>query len=974
MRKLFAAVFALLLGATVAFAQETTTGSVEGKVVDAQGLGVPGVTITLTSDRGTKSTVSDDQGRFFAPFLTPGVYSVRAELQGFKSVEQSKVDVRLGQRASVEFHMQPGGFAETIQVEGNPPVVDTSSSSIGSNLDTSTLSKLPVGRTFAEALYLAPGVSSGGGTGTANPSVAGGSGLENQYIVDGVNISNSGYGALGSYSIIFGSLGTGVTYDFIQEIQVKTAGYEAEYGQSTGGVINVVTKSGSNLYRGSTFGYWRPEGLEGEFTPLPSQNAARPEYINTTGTNLSDVGVEASGPVLRNKLFFFGAVNPQWQRTTLIAPENLPLRSIGDQDQERRITAYSAKATYQLSSSHRIDASFFGDPSRGNLGPQRRTSLTRSTISAFSELDYGGHNQVVKYDGVLARNWLIEGSFARAYNAIFETPSGDEWNVADTTVTPNVRTGGVGLYEDNKGTNLQWQIKSTNIFEGGGNHQVRYGLVYEDIGYTNIINRTGPTFTLANGQQTVTGAEVNILPDPTFGRVYQVVRANLSNIRDTTQQYLSFFVQDTWRIGDRLTLRPGLRYEQQKLVGNGDDFKWDGNWAPRIGGVYDLTGTGRSKVYVNWGRFYAKIPNDLAARALSEDAGVTQADYFDANLTQPIPDGVLAAGGTQHLITAGTGLAAFDPNAKSTYLDETLVGFEFEAFRGVNLGARYIRRRFGRILEDVGTAPMASYFLPGGITSVEYFITNPDTSTPVDSAPPGFDVSFEPAIHDYDAVELLATKRFADKWALQASYRWSRLQGTFEGFFRNDNGQSDPGITSLFDFPTNDPSYTAIGVPQFGFRGDIRYLGELGAGPLPNDRPHQVKLFGNYVFDFGVNIGAGITLGSGAPLTPLAANPAYNSPGEIPEAPRGGGFETVDGFKERTSFESQFDLHADYAIRFGNRRIVLLADFFNLFDQQQVRDYDAYTQTNRRTLNVDFGRVLEYQIPRQVRLGARFEF
>ena len=100
----------------------------------------------------------------------------------------------------------------------------------------------------------------------------------------------------------------------------------------------------------------------------------------------------------------------------------------------------------------------------------------------------------------------------------------------------------------------------------------------------------------------------------------------------------------------------------------------------------------------------------------------------------------------------------------------------------------------------------------------------------------GFDIGFEDAIHDYDAVELTAEKRFGNNWGLQTSYRWSRLHGTFEGFFRNDNGQSDPAITSLFDFPTNDPSYTAIGVPEFGFRGDIRYLGALGAGPLP-DRP-----------------------------------------------------------------------------------------------------------------------------------------
>ena len=150
-----------------------------------------------------------------------------------------------------------------------------------------------------------------------------------------------------------------------------------------------------------------------------------------------------------------------------------------------------------------------------------------------------------------------------------------------------------------------------------------------------------------------------------------------------------------------------------------------------------------------------------------------------------------------------------------------------------------------------------------------------------------------------------------------ASYRWAKLEGNFEGFFRSDNGQADPGITSLFDFPTNDPSYTAVGVPQFGYRGDIRYQGTtLGSGRLPNDRPHQFKLYTNYAFG-NLNTGLGLNVGSGRSLTALAANPGYTNSGEIPESLRGEGFETVDGFKTRTPTEFYVDLHVDYTIRFG---------------------------------------------------------
>jgi hypothetical protein len=150
-------------------------------------------------------------------------------------------------------------------------------------------------------------------------------------------------------------------------------------------------------------------------------------------------------------------------------------------------------------------------------------------------------------------------------------------------------------------------------------------------------------------------------------------------------------------------------------------------------------------------------------------------------------------------------------------------------------------------------------------------------------------VKFDDPIHTYNAVELTLNRR-GTNWTATASYRWSRLRGNFEGFYRDDNGQSDPGISSLYDFPTNDPTYTKY----FPGEGNIQYLGQVGI--LPLDRPHQVKLFGNYGFPMGLNAGIAINLGSGKPLTPMAANPVYDSAGEIPVAPRGSGIQTIDGF------------------------------------------------------------------------------
>src|SRR5262249_44840354 len=162
--------------------------------------------------------------------------------------------------------------------------------------------------------------------------------------------------------------------------------------------------------------------------------------------------------------------------------------------------------------------------------------------------------------------------------------------------------------------------------------------------------------------------------------------------------------------------------------------------------------------------------------------------------------------------------------------------------------------------------------------------------------------------------------------------------------------------STIFDFPTNDPSYTQIGVPQFGYRGDIRYQGTtLGLGPLPNDRTHQLKVYAARAWR-SFTVGVGFRAGSGQPLTALAANRRYAVPYEIPETLRGGGFETVDGFRRRAPAEVLLDLHVDRAVRLGGtRRLMLMADIFNLLGDDRPISYDPGTELLSGVPNPDFG-------------------
>jgi hypothetical protein len=144
---------------------------------------------------------------------------------------------------------------------------------------------------------------------------------------------------------------------------------------------------------------------------------------------------------------------------------------------------------------------------------------------------------------------------------------------------------------------------------------------------------------------------------------------------------------------------------------------------------------------------------------------------------------------------------------------------------------------------------------------------------------------------------------------------------------------------------------------------------------LPTDRRHQFKIYGNYLTAVGINVGLGFNAFSGTPLTALAANPYYTNDGEIPETPRGGGFETVDGFRDRTPWLVSVDLHADYQLPImANQRLAITADVFNLFNRRTALDYDNYTEASFGVPNPDFGRIMEYQEPIAARLGLRFTF
>jgi hypothetical protein len=242
------------------FAEDVSTGSIGGTVADANGAGVPGAKVIVTGITGEKTVVTNEQGGFEVDKLIPGMYTVKVEQTGFKSTVSNNVQVFVDRRSALQFKLEPGDVSAVVEVTDTAGT-DLSSTATGQNLSDTLFDNVPVQRSVESLFYLSPGAADSLGGGRANPSIAGGSPLDNLYIADGVNITDSAFGGLGTFTRVYGSLGTGINTSFIKEVQVKTGGFEPQYGQSQGGIVNIVTQSGGNEYHGAIYAFGRQDHL-----------------------------------------------------------------------------------------------------------------------------------------------------------------------------------------------------------------------------------------------------------------------------------------------------------------------------------------------------------------------------------------------------------------------------------------------------------------------------------------------------------------------------------------------------------------------------------------------------------------------------------------------------------------------------------------------------------------------------------------
>jgi hypothetical protein len=1006
MHKLTLSLMSLVL-ALAAFplaAQDITKGSIAGVVRDASGAVIPGATVQLTSPYGDRQTTTNQLGNYvFANLVVGSGYALQVQQPGFSTARVEDIIVRINQRTTVDLVLEVGTAAQTVEVvAGGIAAIDLNTTTVGATLSEDLYKNVAIGRNISSVISMAPGVSDSLGAGTANPSINGASGLENMYVVNGANVTDPGFGGFGTYSRTYGSLGNGVNFDFIQEVQVKSGGFEAQYGQALGGVVNVITKSGTNELHGSVYSYFQPHRFE---ATRPDANLVNEtQRTRIVGFGSYDFGFDLGGYLKKDKLFWYGGFNPQFIRDYRSAPSAFDNSRLGTIAIKGRTLNYQAKINYNITERHQLEGSVFGDPSFRPTDFLRVSSLAANDNLRTSSIDYGSRTWTVRYNGALTNSWIVSANFSNYFNSFTETPQFNGVQITDNIPTQEgtgsrIIRGGLGFLEGSEARTKQLALMSTNTVTVLGTHTIDYGYQFEDVPYDDVRLYTGgeiqlpdlPEFKDAAGKIQYGAQVIRTHADPknlTSPIVLQVTRGNYSNpATATVTRYHAGFVQDSWNIGGRLTIRPGVRWEQQRMEGNASHYTFTGNWAPRIGVIFDPTGRRRSKFFANWGRFFERVPSDISVRSFSFESGVRGAWYKDSGPDSPadlspanyvgnsIPGQRLAFSGGPNALTfvqAGT---------KSQYQEEAVGGYETQIGQSWAFSGRFVYRHIRRILEDVSPINVTQNL--AGVEQ-QYVVANPsanfdisingfpcssgpncdlDTGFNADAGqlvPDGIPDGFPNPVRVYKAMELMLTRRLSN-WQFFGSYRLSKLFGNFEGSFRNDNGQQDPNISSLFDFTNSDG----------------RLADQFKPGVLPSDRRHQFKLFANHQFTEGFlrNLNAGLSwmIQSGTPISKFLAHPAYDNSGEIPVGGRGS--------LGRTDWNYPVDLHLDYTIKLGEKKnLKFVADLFNLFNQKTLLRIDQNYELDSTTLNPDFLHpnttdfAYPYQVPFRGRLAVRFEF
>jgi hypothetical protein len=995
----------LLLGAN-GLAQEQA-GALEGTVRDATGSVVAGALVEATSAAGARLTVNTDERGFYRmPAVPPGRWDLEASKSGFQPARVEGVRLALGQLLTIDLPLEHVEATEEVEVVAEAPLVDVRQSARFTNIRDEDIEKMPKGRDFTSLVTQAPGANWEKKTGGL--SIDGATDSENRYMVDGIETTH----------IAYGISGMGVVTDFVEEVQVKSSGYTAEYGGATGGVLNVLTKSGTNTWQGAAWTYFRgdplgypiqdrwdrrvaPDYADGRpsLRRVPT-DPGRAEYVVYPKDDVThwEPGFSLGGPVLRDRVWFFASYNPSFQRqsrtVTLAADESVV-------DGRHRFDVHNAVAnvTAQLGSQTRARVAFNNGksiwdralPGLDGLDDPRTHYDYREMWPNWSlsgNLDYVASSSLylAVRGGYHYQDFYNEG-IPQGVRYIFMTSNAGMPDVPEplqqTAGYMNMFTNYEARKEED--TRLAFQADATWFVNAGGRHALKAGVQY---------NRFGERIDSGNNGNVVwLGWDRSVEGQRGRYGYYQVLTNEIDPERgslyygDVHSNNWALFVQDAWTLGDRLTLNLGLRAEHEQVPsystdpavpGTAIEFSFADKLAPRLGFAWDPQGDGRLKVYGSWGLFYDTMKLWLPWGAFGGfhqvwyGFGLDTAEWpalVDAPGCPPDCPGDRIYGPLDFSrLLNDPENNQIDPDLQAYRLQEATAGVEYAVTPTLSVAARYIHKQLDWAVEDIGDLdadqnPIYAIGNPGfGRATVAHVFED------------GTTVDYPRARRDYDAVEVSADKRYAEEWSLRLSYLWSRLRGNYSGLVDGDfNGLISPNLSFAFDHR-------------------IMMFNEAGTpidGPLPTDRPHQLKMQLVCDFPFGTTVGLNGYLASG---TPVSRSANFIPPHNFPVLYRN---RESDG---RTPTFSQLDLYLQQEFGLGgSKKLQILANILNVFDQGtavnrfpwQMESGAVSVTTDEFFRGIDTEALIaeqglyqdprflmdsEFQLPREIRIGVRFVF
>ncbi|WP_342114108.1 TonB-dependent receptor [Pseudoduganella sp. OTU4001] len=959
----------LVIGGNV-YAASNSAGSVGGRAA-------VGTVITLENKEiGLSRTVTVDKaGTYSVPQLPPGNYTLKVKLPNGQ-IEERAVVVQAGEGSIAHFEE-----AARVVVTGRVTRIDTKSPESSTVLNKAAIDRLPITRDVTAVALLAPGATKGdtriGQTalrGGNVPSLGGASPAENVYYINGFNVTNSVNG------VTFNQ----VPFEGIAQQQVKTGGYGPEYGRSLGGVLAVTTKRGTNEWKGGANVIWSPEDLEASNVYAEKSAVTGKWHLHNRpgGTDDLQANVWAGGPLIEDKLFFFG----------LIQGANIERSTYGNtvQDVTKSTTPrFLTKFDWNITDKNLLEFTAFSDKVKDKVYNWKSPvpyGTTKGADQGVDEYTTGGENLIAKYTTWVTDDLTVSALYGVGkYNRKSDVASAACPVVRDNRVSPFIAYGcstATSISDPNANDkrtawrlDAEWNLGAHGLRFGMDNekYEVLDGTVYP--GTTRyIIRNLANGGKLSNGYVNTSGATQSYIEARTFANGGQFTTKNSA-----------FYVEDNWQVHPNVMASIGVRSESfENFNAEGKTFiKVDNTIAPRLGVAWDVGGKAQTKAFANAGRYYIPVMSNTNVRLSGAELDYREFYAYNGSLSAdkfqiPGKGAMLGTRLTSSDGTAGDPRSVVDPNIKPMYQDEFIIGLEQALADRWKVGVKLTHRKLKKVMDDVcndegayNWAKAQGYsdakadtlasaighcflYNPGGDLTANIDFGDGKGLTPVTIPASAMGFPEKPK-RTFNALELSFDRSWDGKWSLAGSYVLSFNKGNTEGYVKSDIGQDDAGISQDWDYPG---------------------LMEGANGYLPNDRRHTFKAFGAYQVADEWRVGANLLLQSGRPMNCLgyyAGNLDGVSIGYQSASFWCGAKLNPRGTLGRLNWTKELSAQVHYAPKWM-KALSFQMDVQNIFNERTVQVIEEAGETGVNSPSPSYQQPIGLQGARKFRFTAKYEF